>query len=62
MKTYRKPTMEIRNFISESVVTVSPVTQPDALTTWETTTGGTVVEKSIAANDAKAMKVMKYTF
>jgi hypothetical protein len=59
MKIYKNPTMEIRSFISESIVTSSSLTP---LEEWQVTTGGTVVQKSINANDAKAMKVMGYTF
>ena len=59
MKTYRKPTMEIRNFISESVVTASPVDNPNTtLGDWqEQNKDGKVVQKNISA-----MKVMQYTF
>lgn len=58
MKIYKNPTMEIRNFISESVVTASPIVDPGTkLSDWQEATGGKVVQKNI-----NAMKVMEYTF
>lgn len=58
MKIYNNPTIEIRSFISESVITASPLPAPNSgLEEWKTTTKGTVVEK-----DINMMKVMQYTF
>ncbi len=59
MKTYKKPTMEIKKFISESVVTASPIVDPNtSLGTWqEQNPNGKVVQKNI-----NAMKIMQYSF
>lgn len=57
MKTYKNPTMEIRNFISEDIITTS-LTEPDTLAEWQAqNTNNKVVNKQI-----NAMKVMEYTF
>ena len=55
----RKLTMKIRDFIPESVVTASPIVDPDTpLGTWqEQNKDGKVVQKNI-----NAIKVMEYTF
>lgn len=57
MKIYKNPTIEIRNFISESVVTASPATVT-TLEEWQIQNpNGRVETKNI-----NAMKVMEYTF
>lgn len=51
--------MKIRDFILESVVTASPIVDPDTpLGTWqEQNKDGKVIQKNI-----NAIKVMEYTF
>lgn len=57
MKTYKKPTMEIKRFFLARIVTGSATAEQGPLADWQKQNNGEIVQKQI-----DVMKVMKYQF